>query len=111
MFQHRLELLAPDPSDPLLPVVTVAAAVLGRAAHKRTYAKSIEKGIKIKGRVVKLVAIRDGGGGWKTTRRAFVAYLEAINADVTPAAESLRSPAKRQRATAKAAAELKAMGA
>jgi hypothetical protein len=110
------ELLRPLSDDPLRPPEEVAREVLGTAKNRRTYTRAITVGIIIgqargvKGRVVKLRAIRTGLA-WETTKRAFLAYLAELNAETsTPAPPSGRSPVKRRRSSERAAEKLKTMG-
>jgi len=103
------ESLRPDPSDPLRPPEDVAREVLGTAAKDhRTYMRHITDGVTIRGRVVKLRAIRTGRT-FETTRRAFLAFLAELNPDAA-AAKDKRSPVKRRRSSERAADALKRMG-
>lgn len=107
------EHLAPDPTDPLRRPEDVAREVLGESGElhsHRSLLRFITAGTPVKGRVVKLRAIRVGRT-FLTTRRAFLAYLADLNPDTTPAASaSGRSPVKRRRSSERAAAKLKTMG-
>ncbi|AWM37122.1 hypothetical protein GobsT_49540 [Gemmata obscuriglobus] len=87
----------------------------GASVDPSTVFRWVTKGARAgEGRVVKLEAARVGGR-WLTSREAvarFVAALtEAATPAVTPVAPTTRAPAAHTRATEKAVAALKKMGA
>lgn len=87
----------------------------GRAVDPSTIFRWVTKGTTVGERTVRLEAVR-AGARWLTSRPAVGRFVAALTAAASPDPARLkpppaRSPTARQRAAARAAAALEAMGA